>query len=139
MLSYVWLFVDCSPPGSSVHGILRARILEWIAIPFSGRSSRPRDQTQVSYVAGRFFTFWVTGKASYKISFIKALIPFMMALSSWPNLTFQWPHLLIPSPLGVMISTHECWGRYNIQTIAAKGNSEKDLALWLWYDDYDAV
>ena len=40
--------MDCSSPGSSVHGILQARILEWVASPFSKRSSRPRDQTQVS-------------------------------------------------------------------------------------------
>ena len=39
---------DCSPPGSSVHKILQARILEWIAIPFPRRSSRPRDQTHIS-------------------------------------------------------------------------------------------
>ena len=50
----------CSSPGSSVHGILQARILEWIAICFSRRSSQPRDQTQVSCIAGRFFTDWVT-------------------------------------------------------------------------------
>ena len=47
---------DCSPPGSSVHGILQARILEWVAISFSRGSSRPRDQTQVSYIAGGLFT-----------------------------------------------------------------------------------
>ena len=47
--------VDCRLPGSSVHGILQARILEWIAIPFSRRSSWPRDQTPVSCTAGRFF------------------------------------------------------------------------------------
>ena len=40
--------MDCSPPGSSVHGILQARILEWVTMPSSGGSSRPRDQTQVS-------------------------------------------------------------------------------------------
>jgi len=44
------------PPGSSVHGILQARILEWVAMPFSRGSSQPRDQTQVSCIAGRFFT-----------------------------------------------------------------------------------
>ena len=52
--------VNCSPPGSSVHGILQARILEWIAIPFSRGSSWPRDQIQVSHIGGRFFTIWVT-------------------------------------------------------------------------------
>ena len=48
--------VDCSPPGSSVHGILQARILEWVAVPSSRGSSQPRDRTQVSCIAGRFFT-----------------------------------------------------------------------------------
>ena len=47
---------DCSPPGSSVHGVLQARILEWVDIFFSRASSRPRDQTQVSCFAGRLFT-----------------------------------------------------------------------------------
>ena len=52
--------MDCSPPGSSVHGILQARILEWVAIPFSKVTSWPRDQTQVSGITGRFFTVWAT-------------------------------------------------------------------------------
>ena len=52
--SHVWLSdsMDCSLPGSSVHGILQARILEWVAIPFSRGSSQPRDRTQVSCIAG---------------------------------------------------------------------------------------
>ena len=48
--------VDCSPPGSSIHGILQARILEWVAISFSRGSSQPRDRTQVSCIASGFFT-----------------------------------------------------------------------------------
>ena len=52
--------MDCSPPGSSAHGIFQARILEWIAIRFSRGSSRPRDQTQVFHIVGRFFTIWAT-------------------------------------------------------------------------------
>ena len=47
--------MDCSPLGSSVHGILQARILEWVAISFSRGSSQPRYQTQVSHIAGRCF------------------------------------------------------------------------------------
>ena len=43
--------MDCSPPGSSVHGILQARILEWVAMPSSRRSSQPRDRTRVSYIS----------------------------------------------------------------------------------------
>ena len=46
--------MDCSPSGSSVHGILQARILEWVAMPSCRASSQPRDQTQVSCTAGRF-------------------------------------------------------------------------------------
>ena len=52
--------MDCSSPGSSVHGILQARTLEWVAIPFSGGSSQPKNQTRVSHIACRFFTIWVT-------------------------------------------------------------------------------
>ena len=46
---------DCRPPGSSVHGTVQARILEWVAVSFSRGSSRPRDRTQVSRIAGRRF------------------------------------------------------------------------------------
>ena len=48
--------MDCSPPGSSVHGILQARILEWVAMPSSRGSSQPRDPNQISRIAGGFFT-----------------------------------------------------------------------------------
>ena len=57
--------MDYSPPGSSVHGILQARILEWVAISFSKRSSWPRDWTRVSCIAGRFFTTEPPGKPQY--------------------------------------------------------------------------
>ena len=55
--------IDCSLPGSSVHGILQARILEWVPIPFSRRSFWPRDWTKVACTAGRFFTVWVARQA----------------------------------------------------------------------------
>ena len=55
--------MDCSPPGSSVHGILQARVLGQIAIPCSRVSSQPRDWTWVSRFASRFFTTWVTREA----------------------------------------------------------------------------
>ena len=50
--------IDCIPPGSSVHGIIQARILEWVAILFSSGPSQPRKSTQVSCIACRFFTIW---------------------------------------------------------------------------------
>ena len=53
----------CDPMDYTVHGILWARILEWVAIPFSRGSSQPRDRTQVSHIAGRFLTSWATREA----------------------------------------------------------------------------
>ena len=53
----------CDPMDYTVHGILQAKILEWVAFPFSSGSSQPRDQTQVSHIAGRFFTSWATREA----------------------------------------------------------------------------
>ena len=52
--------MDCSLPGSSLHGILQARVLEWVAISFSRGSSWPRDRTLVSCIAGRHFNLWAT-------------------------------------------------------------------------------
>ena len=57
------LLTLCDPMDYTVHGILQARILECVAIPFSKGSSQPRDQTQVSLIAGRFFTSWATKEA----------------------------------------------------------------------------
>ena len=57
---------NCSPPRSSIHGIFQARILEWVAISFSRGSSRPRDQTQVSHIAGRCFTILATREVQKK-------------------------------------------------------------------------
>ena len=57
--------MDCSPPGPSVHGILQARILEWVAMPSSRGSSPPRDRTHISYdsyITGRFLTAEPLGK-----------------------------------------------------------------------------
>ena len=55
--------MDCSPTDSSIHGIFQARILEWVAISFSRRSSWPRDRIQVSCIAGRHFPIWTTREA----------------------------------------------------------------------------
>ena len=56
--------MDCNLPGSSVHGILQARIPEWIAMPFSRGSSWSRDRTWVSRIASRVFTIWATKECS---------------------------------------------------------------------------
>ena len=64
-LSHVWLFA--TPWNYTIHGILQARILEWVAIPFSRASSQSRDRTQVSCIAGGFFTSWATREAQYEV------------------------------------------------------------------------
>ena len=51
------------PMDYTAHGILQARMLEWVAFPFSSGSSQPRDRTQVSCIAGGFFTLWATREA----------------------------------------------------------------------------
>ena len=61
----LWDPVDCSPSGSSAHGILQVRILKWVAMPSSRGSSQPRNQTQVSCITGRFFTDWATKEVSW--------------------------------------------------------------------------
>ena len=68
--------MDCSLPGSSVHGILQARVLEWVAISFSTGSSWPKNQTHISMspgLAGRFFTTSATWEACLKCIEIKYL------------------------------------------------------------------
>ena len=61
--------MDYSLPGSSIHGIFKARVLEWGAISFSRRSSWPRDWTQVFCIVGKRFTIWATREALIKISY----------------------------------------------------------------------
>ena len=90
--------MDSNPPGSSVHGILRARIPEWVAIPFSRRSSQPRDQTQISSIADGSFTIWAISVCSFpnvillsvnNTSWTYSLQPVYLFLQS-PRLTKPW-------------------------------------------------
>ena len=70
--------MDCSPPSSSVHGILQARILEWVALPFSRGSCWPRYWTGASCVADGFLTDWVTRTALWQ--FCQVIIYFCFIL-----------------------------------------------------------
>ena len=94
--------VECSPPGSSVHGILQARILEWVAISFFRGSSRPRDWTQVSCIAGRSF-YQLNHQGSPRILEWVAY-PFPRG-SSWPRIKLGSPALQADS-----LPT-ELWGK----------------------------
>ena len=96
--------MDCSPPGSSVHGIFHTRVLWWVAIPFSRGSSWPRDQTWVSCIAGRFFTVWATREALYLSTPCLSHLSFIQS-SGWEtipapparkllSLVYSWFHVL---------------------------------------------
>ena len=78
--------MDCSPPGS-IHGILQARILEWVVISFSRGSSQPRDRTQVSCIADRFFTVRGTRERAGKDPINPGLAPPDLTLGKEPALT----------------------------------------------------
>ena len=80
--------MGCKLPGSSVHGILQARILERIAIPFSRGSSGPRDCTLLSCIAGRFFTVWATYFLYYNFFFTIMIIH--IKLDKWRNSLCIW-------------------------------------------------
>ena len=78
--------MDCSLPGSSVHATLQARILEWVTVSFSRRSSRPRDQTQVSCIAGRFFATEPRGKSGDQYGGFFSSVQFSSVTQSCPTL-----------------------------------------------------
>ena len=80
--------MDCSPPGSSVQGILQARILEWITIPFSRGSSQPRDQTCVSGIVGKFFTLPPQLKNRLKKCFI--LLTWLLHRTQYIHYILLW-------------------------------------------------
>ena len=84
--------MDCSLSGSSIHGIFQARILEWITVSSSRRSSRPRDWTQVSHIVGRHFTIWATREVQGA-----CLNPRPSSRWYHPALILCCPLLLLPS------------------------------------------
>ena len=113
--------MDCSPPGSSLHGISQARIQEWVAIFFSRGSSPPRDGTWVSSTAGRFFTNWATSKPGlgsprnhrYQFSSVQSLshvwlfaTPWIAAHQASLSITISQRSLKLTSIESVMPSSH---------------------------------
>ena len=114
--------MDCSPPSSCVHRILQARILEWVAISSSRGSSQARDQTYISWLAGRFFTaelpekptlwptFWnaeIWSRPPINVQTFKAWKPRALPLSS-PTRT-SWDHLLDKFPPPKTLSQGLLW------------------------------
>ena len=90
--------VDCSPPRSSVHGILQARILEWVAISFSRGSSQPTDWTQVSHIAGRRFNLCATREAPFWVSVQFSSVAQLCPTLCNPSLQYARPPCPSPTP-----------------------------------------
>ena len=88
---------NCSWPSSSVHGIFQARILEWVAISFSRGSSRLRDRTQVSCIAGRRFNLWATREA--------------------PNIIYSWDIYRDYNCFGVTIQIGGKWRKVKFRAL----------------------
>ena len=75
----------CDPIDYTIHEILQARILEWVAFPFSRASSKLRDWTQVSCIAGRFFISWATRDSCYGLNAMKLRLCHLLNLMLWSS------------------------------------------------------
>ena len=97
--------IDCNLPGLSVHGILQARILEWVAVPFSRGSSRPRNRIRISCIVGRFFTSWITEGNFFAFNYLlntsclTSKSVFCLQICSCKDLTRKKIHYTFPSTL----------------------------------------
>ena len=98
--------MDCSPPDSSVHGILQARILEWVAIPSSRGPSQPRDRTCMSCFAGGFFTTEPQGKP--QMLCMMCIISSVQSLSCVGLFATPWT-VACQAPLSMGFSRQEYW------------------------------
>ena len=125
--------MDCSPPGSFVHQISQARILEWVSISSSRGSSRPRDRTCISCMVGGFFTTEPPGKSAVKqvLAPLDGLILYLLLLhpnavkytSHWLSLTRKPPSY----PPALLLSTFNSW-MVSDHLLSLQNSSQ----LWLW-------
>ena len=113
----LWDPMDCSPPGSFIHGILQARVWEWVAIPFSRGSSQPRDWSWVSHITGRFFNIWSTREALMENSFFTEYI-------LWACITYRqccYIQVCHPCPRG----------SYTLDEETQKWSSKRIITFWV--------
>ena len=88
----------CDPMDYTAHGILQARILEWVAFPFSRGSSQTRNWAQVSHIAGRFFTSWAISEAIFEVLTSYQIYDIQIPSHiPWVNFSFCWWYPLLYS------------------------------------------
>ena len=102
--------MGCSLSGSSIHGVFQARVLEWIAISFSRRSSRPRNRTQVSRIAGRCFTEDHSGRSVFGEARLPVLL-ISLRISLW----FTYHQIYIPPVIRQPILHLPRWSKARIK------------------------
>ena len=129
----------CDPMSYTVHGILPAKILEWVVFPFSRGSSQPKDRTPVSRIAGGFFTSWATREAqekkTYCFFFNKCIsrckhCPFLVSLIiyfclCWVFVAAGWFSLAAVCRLlaGCLLSLHSMDSECGLRLVVAHGLS----------------
>ena len=110
--------MGCSLTGSSVHGIFQARILEWVAISFSRRSSQPRDWTWVSWVVGRRFTIWATREVfEGYLNGLGHWVSVALAKRTWP-----WIDIWVSSPCRLQLKLSWSHSGIRIQRKKSRGH-----------------
>ena len=116
----------CNPMDYTIHGIHQARILAWVAVPFSRRSSQPRDWTQVSLIAGRFLTTEPPGKPKNtgvgNLSLLQQIFP--TPESNWGLLHWRW----IPSQLNYCVPI---WAPEKLEIQENRQNSVVSIPIML--------
>ena len=149
----------CDPMDRTVHGVLQARILEWVAFPFF-RASQPRDRIQVSHIAGRFFTSWATGKPSlwnginlWRKYRLENQVSFYMMWSIWNSalkaeiiweiatIKYQYPDRMkerwmkiCTKGITMFLSEGTAWAKYRVMKehniLGEQKAAERSLSTW---------
>ena len=134
--------MDSSLPGSSVHGIFQARVLEWVAISFSKGSSWPRDRTQVSRIVDRRFAVWAT-RELHESSSICPLKRMTEAHTVWcPTYTLAWWECVLFSPDSEETVSSCTWSGCEVYKVYFSGGIETfpshlTFSWWAFACDYN--
>ena len=136
VVSDSWDPIHCSPPGSSVREIPQARILEWVAMPFSRGSSQPRDGNRVPHIEGRFFTIWAARcqkwVVSSQVACVSHHLPILACLAFHCTILSLLHHC---QAVRFLVLYCRCYSqainRNKSDNIDHKGQSRK-LHLWKW-------